>query len=62
MKYQGKIEYPKVGDEIIINRYSDKPHKVVSLKYNNFEQGDLVMGYEKGVHVVLGTVTYNDNP
>lgn len=62
MKYQDKIKYPKVGDEIIINRYSNKPYKIVSLKYKNFEQGDLVMGYEKGVHVVLGTVTYNGDP
>lgn len=34
MKYKGKISYPKIGDEIKINRYGKTPYKVVSLKYN----------------------------
>ena len=61
MKYKGKIDYPKVGDEIKIGRYGDTPYKVVSLKYDGFEQGDLVTGYEKGVHVFLGAVVHGND-
>ena len=62
MKYKRKIDYPKIGDEIKIGRYGDTPYKVVSLKYDGFEQGDLVTGYEKGVHVLLGAVVDGSDP
>lgn len=61
MKYKGKIDYPKVGDEIKIRRYGDTPYKLVSLKYDGFKQGDLVTGYEKGVYVFLGTVVHGSD-
>lgn len=61
MKYKGKIDYSKIGDEVVIGRYGDTPYKLASLKYDNFEQGDLVTGYEKGIHVFLGAVIHGNN-
>lgn len=55
MKYKGKIDYPKVGDEIIIKRYTEEPYKVVDTKYKKIQQGDLITVDDiKGVFVVLG--------
>lgn len=51
MKYKGEIDYPKVGDSIKLKRRSVTVEK---LSAGKFKQGDLVLGYEKGVHVFIG--------
>ena len=55
MKYKGKMEYPKPEDKFPINRYG-VTYVITSLSKNNIKQGDLVLGYEKGIHCVLGWV------
>ena len=55
MKYKGKMEYPKLEDKFPINRYG-VTYVITSLSKNNIKQGDLVLGYEKGIHCVLGWV------
>lgn len=58
MKYSGKIDYPSIGDEIIVPRQSTS-HMVVDTKYGRFSQGDLIVQENaKGVFVVLGVVTH----
>lgn len=55
MKYKGKISYPKVGDSVKVPRHRD-PSIITKTSHNGLKQGDLVMGYEKGVHCVMGFV------
>ena len=61
MKYKGNLKYPQVGDEIEIKRYG-VTYIVTNLSKDGLSQGDLVMGYEKGVHCVMGWVKdkYNE--
>lgn len=55
MKYKGTLKYPKVGDKIEIKRYGTT-YTVTNLSKTNLSQGDLVMGYEKGIHCFMGWV------
>ena len=56
MKYKGNnLKFPQVGDEIEIKKYG-MIYTVNSLAKKGLSQGDLVMGYEKGVHCFMGWV------
>lgn len=52
MKYIGELKYPKIGDVIKVKGQGDCT--ISKLEYDGLSQGDLVTGYEKGLHVVVG--------